>query len=374
VAFVIGRGDGSENEGPAGLLGTYRALDGSEGAPLHIDLDGPHATLIVGKRGYGKSYTLGVIAEALARGRGVAPVVVDPMGVFPTLAEPSDGDPVPAEVVEDPSVTPTSLDPRSWCALLDLSPESGAGGLVWQAAQDESTLDGMRRNVQESDAPGVDKRAATNHIDLADSWDVFDSSGLDADKLSTGGVTVVDVSGLDSAPMNAVGRGIGEALYRARVESSIDRLPWLLLDEAHAFFEGVAEAALKTILTRGRAPGVSLVMATQRPSAVPEVGISQSDIIVSHRLTSHSDLDALQKAQPTYMSESLDDRMPTQPGEVVVIDDATETVHAGQVRQRDTPHGGDSPSASEVTLGTETDGDDLFSEDVGKTGGGLFDD
>jgi DNA helicase HerA-like ATPase len=352
VTFVIGRGKvvQADDDAPAGHLGTYRARDGSSGAPLHVDLDGPHAALIVGKRGYGKSYTLGVIAESLSRAQGVAPVIADPMGVFPTLDQPSDGDPVPADVVSDPEITPTTLDPRSWCALLDLSPESGAGGLVWQAAQEESTLADMRGTIEATAAPGVDRRAAVNHLDLAESWGIFAPDGLDATELGGGEVTVVDVSGLDSAPMNAVVRGIGEALYRARVNEAIERLPWYMIDEAHTFFGGVGEAALETILTRGRAPGVSLVLATQRPSAVSDVAVSQSDIVVSHRLTSEADLDALEAAQPTYMQTSLAERLPTSPGEVVVIDDATETVHSANVRPRDTPHGGDSPNASDVDV------------------------
>ncbi|QLH79874.1 ATP-binding protein [Halosimplex rubrum] len=347
----------ADDDAPAGRLGTYRARDGSSGAPLHVDLDGPHATLIVGKRGYGKSYTLGVLAEALARADGVAPVVADPMGVFPTLGEPAEGEPVPAEVIDDPQITATTLDPRSWCALLDLSPESGAGGLVWRAAQDEATLADMRAAIEESDAPGVDKRAAVNHLELADSWGIFDPEGMDARELGSGAVTVVDVSGLDSAPMNAVVRGIGEALYRARVNEAIPRLPWFMIDEAHTFFQGVGEAALETILTRGRAPGVSLVLATQRPSAVSEVAVSQSDIVVSHRLTSEADLAALEAAQPTYMQTSLAERLPTSPGEVIVIDDATETVHSANVRRRETPHGGDSPNASDVEIDEERPAD-----------------
>ena len=349
VSFVIGRGDDLE-DGPVGRLGAYRARDGSEGATLHLDFDGPHAMLIVGKRGYGKSYTMGVLAEGLARADGVAPVIVDPMGVFDTLAESTPGAGVPATVIDDPAVTPTSLDPSSWCALLGLSPESGAGGLVWQAAQAASTLEEMKAHVEATDAPVVDKRAASNHLRLADAWEVFEPDGIDADELGSSEATIVDVSGLESAPVNAVCRGVAEALYRARVTETIDRLPWLLLDEAHTFFDGVAEPALRTILTRGRAPGVSLVSATQRPSAVPEVGISQSDVLISHRLTSQSDLDALQAAQPTYMNFSLSDadRLPEAPGEVVIVDDATETIHSAQVRPRDTPHGGDSPRASDV--------------------------
>ncbi|WP_137288053.1 ATP-binding protein [Natronorubrum halophilum] len=349
MSFVLGRGDDLES-GPVGRLGAYRARDGSEGAPLHIDFDGPHAMLIVGKRGYGKSYTMGVLAEGLARATGVAPVIIDPMGVFDTLATSTPGEGVPATIVDNPAVAPTSLDPRSWCALLGLSPESGAGGLLWQAAQEESTLEGMAAHVESADAPTADRRAAVNHLRLADAWAVFDADGIDAAGLGGSEATVIDVSGLEPAPMNAVCRGVGEVLYRARVIEAIDRLPWLLIDEAHTFFEGVAEPALRTIVTRGRAPGVSLVSATQRPSAVPDVGISQSDILLSHRLTSRADLDALRAAQPTYMNASLtdSDRLPESPGEVVIVDDATETVHSAQIRTRDTPHGGDSPRASDV--------------------------
>ncbi len=347
MSFVIGRGADAEPR-QAGYLGQYRALDGSEGAKLHVDLDGPHAMLIVGKRGYGKSFTMGVVAEELARAPGVAPVVIDPMGVFGTLGDGADGDPVPVEVLDAPAVSADTLDPRSWCSLLGLSPESGAGGLVWQAAQESSTLSGMARHVEASDAPADAVRAAVNHIDLADSWGVFDPNGLDAAVLSGTEISVLDLSGLSAAPMNAVCRGVGEALYRARVDESIDRLPWLLIDEAHTFFGGVSQPALHTILTRGRAPGVSLVLATQRPSAVSEIAISQSDVLISHRLTAEADLEALTAAQPTYMNESLDERLPTEPGEVVVIDDATETIHAAQVRFRDTPHGGGSPSAREL--------------------------
>ncbi len=373
MTFVIGRGadakqqssspasevtaDGDDDrDAPpeyAGKLGTYRALDGSRGASLYLDLDGPHAALLVGKRGYGKSYTIGVIAESLARSSGVAPVVVDPMDVFHELAAPADGETVPADVVAEPSVAPSALDPRSWCSLLGLSPESGAGSLIWRATAAASTLAGMRDEIESADAPAVDARAASNHLDLAASWGVFDADGLDAADLGGPEVTVVDVSGLDAAPMNAICRGVAEALYRARVTGSIDRLPWILLDEAHAFFDGVAEPALRTILTRGRAPGVSLVAATQRPSAVPDVGIAQSDVLVAHRLTAGPDLDALERAQPTYLSGSLEERLPAAPGEVVVIDDATETVHAAKIRRRDTPHGGDSPRARDAEAARE---------------------
>ncbi|CCQ32358.1 ATPase-like protein [Halorhabdus tiamatea SARL4B] len=358
MTFVLGRGD-ADDDLPKMRLGTYRALDGSPGADLFLDLDRPHAMLVVGKRGYGKSYTLGVLAEGLAATPGIAPTIVDPMGIFGPLAGGSNGesnrdlggDAIAATVFEEPTVAPDTLDPRSWCALLGLDPESGAGSLVWRAAQERSTLAGMRKHITDGDAPDRDERAALNHLRLAQSWGVFDAEGIDAEQLGGGEITVVDVSGHETAAMSAVCRGVGEALYRAGVSDSVDRLPWLLVDEAHTFFDGVAASALETILTRGRAPGVSLVSATQRPSAVPEVGVSQSDVLLSHRLTAGADLDALRRAQPTYMNGSLADRMPSQPGDVVIVDDATETVHAARVRERETPHGGDSPAVSETSYG-----------------------
>ena len=347
MTFVLGRESGTDG-GPTGHLGSYRALDGSTGAPLYVDTDGPHAVLVVGKRGYGKSYTLGVLAEALARTRGVAPVVVDPMGAFDGLADGARADtsPVPASVVVDPTVAPSSVDPQSWCAMLGLAPDSGAGGLVWQAAGASASLSEMVEHVADTDTPQADRRAARNHLTLAASWGIFDTEGLSAADLATEGATVLDVSGLDPAPMNAVVRGVAAALYRARTEGAITRLPWLLVDEAHTFFDGVAGPALDRILTRGRAPGVSLVAATQRPSAIPDVGISQSDLLVSHRLTAQGDLDALDRARPTYLDGSLAERMPATPGEVLVVDDATETVHAARIRARATPHGGEDPSVS----------------------------
>jgi len=347
VPFVLGREDGS-TERPTGLIGSFRAVDGSDGAPLHLDLDRPHAALVVGKRGYGKSHSLGVIAEELARADSLAPVVVDPMGVFETLAAPADGEPVAAEVIDCPTVPPDALDPRSWCAVLGLDPESGPGGLVWRAARRATTVSGMVDAIEDADAPDGAARAAINHVKLAASWEVFDDEAIDIGRLASSAVTVLDVSGLADAPMNAVVRGVAEALYAARVAGEPSRLPWLLIDEAHTFFDGVARAALHRLLTRGRSPGVSLVLATQRPSAVSEVAVSQSDLLVAHRLTSGADLDALAAAQPTYLERSLGEQVPTDPGEVVIVDDTTETVQGATIRARDTPHGGESPAASDL--------------------------
>ncbi len=342
MRFVLGRRDDGDGGGPTAALGHYLARDGSRGARVRVDIDGPHAALVVGKRGTGKSYTAGVLAEALSNAAGVTPVVVDPMGVFGGLAN------CGATVVEAPAVAAGALSPRAWCDLLSLSPEGAVGGLVWGAATAADTLAGMCEAVDAAEAPASDRRAAANHLRLAESWDVFDPEGLDAGGLTAPAGTVLDVSGLAAAPMNAVVRAAADALYRARVEGALGRLPWLLVDEAHALFGGVAGSGLERLLTRGRAPGVSLVAATQRPSALPAVAVSQSDLLVAHRLTSGADIEALQQTRPTYLDD-LGDRLPDGTGEALVVDEATETAHTVAVRERRTAHGGDSPSASALT-------------------------
>lgn len=335
---VIGR---ESARGPTARLGYYRARDGSHGAPVDVDVDGPHAGLIVGKRGAGKTYTLGVLLEGLVDAGGVAPVVADPMGAFGPLADADIG----ARCIE-PRVRADSLGPRAWCELLGLDPESGAGALVWQAATAVETLPAMADWVADTDAAPAACRAARNHLSLAETWDVFDTDGHSAVELCDGGVTVLALEGVDRAPASAALAAVASALYDARVADRTDRLPWLLVDEAHALADGVAERAIRRLLTRGRQPGVSCWLATQRPSALPAVAVSQADLLLAHRLTSQRDIAALTEARPTYLDGRLDSQLPTATGEALIVDDVTESTHHVQVRKRRTPHGGGSPRAS----------------------------
>ncbi|MHC3378961.1 ATP-binding protein [Haloarcula sp. H-GB5] len=336
---VIGR---EAATGTTTRLGHYRARDGSRGAAVDLDVDRPHVGLVVGKRGSGKTYTLGVLAEGLIAAAGVAPVVVDPMGAFTPL----DTADVSATVI-DPSVRAGALDPRQWCTVLGLDPERGAGALVWRAASERATLDGMRSWVADADAAASTVRAATNHLALAESWGVFEPSGIETETLCSDCLTVLDVSGLDSRPAGAVLAAVATTLYDARMTDRTDRLPWLLVDEAHAFTDGVARRPLRRLVTRGRQPGVSCVLATQRPSAVPATTASQTDLLVAHRLTSAADIDALQAAQPTYLDGDFAARLPETTGDALIVDDSTESVHHVTVRERRTPHGGETPRASD---------------------------
>jgi hypothetical protein len=364
---VLGRrADTAEPGTHAARIGHHRARDGSHGAPVALDFDRPHAALVVGKRGYGKSYTLGVLAEAAARTHGVAPVVVDPMGVFRGLAAGVDdpAEPVPATVVTEPTIRADAIPPARWPALVGVDADDPTGALVWHAASTAATLPGMRDAVSDAAVDTATARAARNRLDRAAAWEVFDPDGLDARALAGGEVTILDCSGLEDAPANAVLAGVADALYAGRVdgtsapegtEYNVDRLPWLFVDEAHAFFAGVARAPLRRVLTRGRTPGVSLVAATQRPSALPDVAVSQSDLRIVHRLTAGPDVRALAAADPAYLDGDVAASMPTAPGEALLVDDTAEAARTVVFRERDTPHGGSSPRASAVSAAPPAD-------------------
>ncbi|TKX83761.1 DUF87 domain-containing protein, partial [Halorubrum sp. SS5] len=179
-------------------IGSFLARDGSAGAPVGVDLDRPHAGVVFGKRGTGKSYTLGVLAEEIAAADGVAPVVVDPMGVFGGL-EAAGGR------VVDPAVRPGSIPPSTWPDLLGLDPESGPGSLVWRVVADavdggaSPSLAALREAVAAADAPAETRRAAANHLRLADSWGVFDADAPPVASLAADGdPAVLDLAGVPS--------------------------------------------------------------------------------------------------------------------------------------------------------------------------------
>jgi len=56
------------------------------GEDLYIDSSKSHVVFVAGKRGSGKSYTLGVFAEELClKAKDIIPIIIDPMGIYWTM-------------------------------------------------------------------------------------------------------------------------------------------------------------------------------------------------------------------------------------------------------------------------------------------------
>lgn len=340
-------------------LGSYRARDGATGAPIALDCEHPHAITVVGKRGSGKSHTLGVLAEGLTAATDVTPIIIDPMGEFNALATALNG------TNPHPRIRADALPPRAWCGLLDLDPTSPTGALIWRAATHTTTLDAMHAFVADATTDRPTRHAATNHLDLAANWNVFSPTAPSTTELLQNGPVVLDCSPLPAPAANAICHAIAADLYdlhtthatpnpapreptdtATSTEPTLSTLPWLLVDEAHVFYNGTAHDALETLLTRGRTPGISLVTATQRPSALPTLVHSQSDLTLTHRLTNGHDRTTLSDAHPTH---AITNNLPSQTGDALIIDDATTTTHHATIRHRTTPDNGTTPTASETS-------------------------
>lgn len=137
-----------------------------------------------------------------------------------------------------------------------------------------------------------------------------------------------------------------------------DRL-WAFLDEAHVIVpkEGrtAASGPIVDYVKRGRDAGLSLVFATQQPSAVDNRLMSQVDLTITHSLGFESDLTAAVGRMPTRTSvvyqragtefRSLGDVIRSlDPGEAVVADAAKGRVVLGKLRPRLSAHGGNTPA------------------------------
>ena len=103
VGIVLGRSDSFHRKyrtGGLGMIGGVAetsddVLTSLMGMPVNLDLMSPHVMLVAGKRGSGKSYTLGIIAEELAlamerREIEVAAIMVDTVDVFRQMVDPND--------------------------------------------------------------------------------------------------------------------------------------------------------------------------------------------------------------------------------------------------------------------------------------------
>jgi len=126
----------------------------------------------------------------------------------------------------------------------------------------------------------------------------------------------------------------------------------LITHNCHEFLprEGKTPAtdALVQLLREGRQPGISLVMATQQPGKIHTDVMTQSDIVIAHRVTARPDVEALNEIMQTYLLENIRSEMnklPSLKGSAILLDDNSERLYPIRVRPRFTWHGGEAPTA-----------------------------
>ena len=228
------------------------------------------------------------------------------------------------------------------------------------------------------------KNAAIGLFESANTWGIFAKEGEKAtqvkDLISRGTTTVLDLSvynavgafNIRALAISLISRKIFNQRMDARKQEEIDSvskgldflsgtekkehpLVWIFIDEGHEFLplEGktVATDALIQLLREGRQPGISLVLATQQPGQIHRDVMTQSDIVIAHRVTSKPDVEALNYIMQSYILESIKkqmDDLPSLKGSAIILDDNSERIYPMQMRPRFTWHGGEAPTAIKV--------------------------
>jgi len=403
--YVLGRRE--KKDGGVLNIGRYYALDGSLGSSVYLDGLKPHVITICGKRGYGKSYTMGVFIEEMGRleeeaRKNIGMLIIDTLGIFWTFAYPNkrqeedlkrwrmEAEKFDITIFSSPEnveeygrkgidvhpllIKTSELEPHHWAQLFNISPTSYVAAAIGRAVNDlrdreefsiDEMIDYIRNDARLKDEVKV---VAENLLQMAKSWKIFDRKGVEITDIIKGGrTTVLDVSPYPEELKIVMVALLGRKIFERRVmerkkyeeavmeKKSIEEempLTWMAIDEAHVFLpaeDNIAKDVLiKQWMRQGRQPGVSLLLATQRPSSLDEEVLSHSDIIICHRLTAQEDIDALNKVRPTYMQESIGEavkKIGIQKGVALIIDDTSEAMHVIKIRPRMSWHGGEEPSA-----------------------------
>ena len=286
------------------------------------------------------------------------------------------------------SIRPLDVGPHDWCTAFNLDPNSAEGVLITKVVQDLARkeesydLDKLIEIIKkDTESDKVVKSVVINQFEKAKGWEIFSKEGTPLkDIIAPGQVTVLDVSPyatmasgweIKALVTGLICRNLFNQRMLARkteefksvdaamhyftkdVEEKMEEpLVWIALDEAHELLpkdgKTAATEALITILREGRQPGISLILASQQPGKIHTDVMTQSDIVIAHRLTARLDVEALSQLTQSYMRQGLEqeiDHLPRVKGAAVIFDDANERIFPVQLRPRFTWHGGGSPTA-----------------------------
>ena len=425
--IIIGRNESDKKDfGNRGLvyigkgyvkMGQYTSLSNK----IFMDIARSHVILVAGKRGSGKSYTLGVIAEELSKlpkdaSENIASLIFDTMGIYWTMKYPNEKD---KQLLQEWDLKPEDtrvkifvpfgyynsytekgmpIDEKFALDIKEMTAEDwiltfGLGIINPVAVLIERTINKLRQSdnytlkdiirEMESDKQNSSetKNAAIGLFEAAETWGIFSDEKTRPTKIrdliNAGKTTVLDLSVYNSVgsfniralvislisrnmfnermsarkmeEIKSISKGLSYSYSEEKKETP---LVWLFIDEAHEFLpldeKTIASDALIQLLREGRQPGISLVMATQQPGKIHRDVMTQSDVVISHRVTSAPDLEALNQIMQSYLLDSIKqymDNLPTLKGSAIILDDNSERIYPMKMRPRFTWHGGEAPSA-----------------------------
>jgi DNA helicase HerA-like ATPase len=402
-------------------MGQYTSLSNK----MFMDIARSHVILVAGKRGSGKSYTLGVIAEELSNlpeevGQNIGSLIFDTMGIYWTMKYSNEKDKellkewdlkaknLPVKVFvpfghyddylkkgipvdERFALDIREMTPEDWIITFELEMTNPISVLITRTLSglnEETksyTIKDIIKNFEDDKKTTQEtKNAAVGLFEAANNWGIFSKTSEDATKVSDL-VTARTTSIMDLSVYNSIGafnvralvislitrkifnqrmasrkkeeiKAVAKGLsYSHSSDKKDEPLVWLIIDEAHEFLplhgKTVATDALIQVLREGRQPGMSIILATQQPGKIHTDVMTQSDIVISHRVTSAPDIEALNKIMQSYLLNTIQQYMndlPALKGSAIILDDNSERIYPMRMRPRFTWHGGEAPTAVNI--------------------------
>jgi len=281
------------------------------------------------------------------------------------------------------SICPDQVTHEEWCALIKEDVYSPQGHILRQ------TIDALRENYNIEDmidyiendqnwhnVADNSRNALLYKLDDYLRTHLFSNEGIRFNDLINKGqcnvfmlreLRNIDKSLITGILARQIFKIMGKHHTNKKISQFFDRelendtLPsrvWLLIDEAHVVapssYSSPAKQSLIEYVKRGRDSGLSLVLATQQPSAVDDEILSQVNITFSHRLTFQNDINAAINRIPTKLVKKLKTRgieinsfgdmlRNLAAGECFIGDHQTSRVVLTKIRPRVTSHGGYNP-------------------------------
>jgi hypothetical protein len=210
---------------------------------IYLDIARSHVFFVCGKRGGGKSYTLGAIAEGLADvepeiAQNISLIILDTMGIYWTMKYPNKQD---EDLLKTWNLTPKGLDVKiytpvgyyaqykekgiptdfpfaikpselsasDWCTAFGVKSDQAVGVVIQRCVYDlveESGeagfgLDEITRKIQTYTADPIARDAALNLFSMASHWGLFAQDATPITELAKGGqVTILDTSCYATSP------------------------------------------------------------------------------------------------------------------------------------------------------------------------------
>lgn len=207
---------------------------------VYLDMVRSHVVFVCGKRGGGKSYTMGVIAEGMADlpmsiRQNLSIIMLDTMGIYWTMKYPNRKEkdllekwnlsPKACDITiytpagfydkakeegiptdERFTIRPDELSGSDWVTTFGIDTNSAAAVLIERIVHDLREreqpfgIEEILALVQKSDAEKTVKEDVTNRYRNAQGWGVFDKEGTPLSELAKPGrITVLDLSAYSTA-------------------------------------------------------------------------------------------------------------------------------------------------------------------------------